>query len=207
MPKKKTTKKKEVPAVEVVAGEELIANQAVVVKDEVATAAVEKTEELSPTVDNPVDNPETVTIAKKDFETMMETLEKQSKDIDLLMKASDKSRLQKAKGDDPEVLIHQATLKTWDDTGNIIIAWKLITNKCEVVMGKWIEDQSVVIVFEDGKTKTVSLLEFYRRTLIKVTGDIVSTTTELDENENKINLITLELESGKKITVNSSFLN
>tara|TARA_R110000868_G_C10825555_1_gene758952 strand:- start:610 stop:1173 length:564 start_codon:yes stop_codon:yes gene_type:complete len=152
-------------------------------------------------------DPETVTMSKADFAALMGRIEKRDKDIELLYKAADKNRIQKAKGTEEEVLITTAKLSTWDDTGKIIVAWKMLSNRCEVVMGKWVEDQTVAIVFENGETDEVSYLEFVRRTLIKVTGDIVGRTTETDASGNTVNLVKLELSDGKKVEVNSSFVN
>lgn len=180
----------------------------------------EVSSEIKPTIENETNPTETITTEKKvetkkedvvevnraDFNKMMEQLEKQAKDIGLLYQVADKSRLARAQ-DQGENLVKQAKVSTWDDTGKFIIGWKLITNKCEVVMGRWMEEQTVTIVFEDGETLTVPLIEFYRKTLHKISADIIARTEQYDEKNNKINMFKLQFPTGKILLINSAFIN
>jgi len=150
---------------------------------------------------------DTVEIKRTDFDKMMKQLETQSKDISLLMKTADKGRIAKELNKVGENLIKQCNVRTWDDTGKIIIGWKLITNRCEVIQGSWSEDQTCSIIFEDGEILTVPLLEFYRKTLIKIPVDIVARTEELDDKNNKITIFKLQFPSGKILLLNSVFIN
>jgi len=150
---------------------------------------------------------DTVEIKRTDFDKMMKQLETQSKDISLLMKTADKGRIAKELNKAGENLIKQCNVRTWDDTGKIIIGWKLITNRCEVIQGSWSEDQTCSIIFEDGEILTVPLLEFYRKTLIKIPVDIVARTEELDDKNNKITIFKLQFPSGKILLLNSVFIN
>lgn len=150
---------------------------------------------------------DTVEIKRTDFDKMMKQLETQSKDISLLMKTADKGRIAKELNKAGENLIKQCNVRTWDDTGKIIIGWKLITNRCEVIQGNWSEDQTCSIIFEDGEILTVPLLEFYRKTLIKIPVDIVARTEELDDKNNKITIFKLQFPSGKILLLNSVFIN
>lgn len=150
---------------------------------------------------------ETVEIKRSDFDRMMKQLEKQSKDIELLYKTADKSKMAKELNKEGENLIKQCKVSTWDDTGRFIIGWKLITNRCEVVMGRWIEEQTVSFVLEGGDVMTVPLLEFYRKTIKKVDADIISRTDEYDEKNNKVIIFKLQFPTGKVLLLNSSFVN
>jgi len=151
---------------------------------------------------------DTVEIPRKDFDSMMARMDKQSKDIELLYKAADKSRLAKAGSEGGEVLIKQVKISKWDNTKSLVIGWKLVTNRCEVVMGKWVEDQSVIVVFDDGsKPITVSLLEFYRRILNKEVADIVGRSEDTDSEGNVVHLLKLELSNGKKLEIQPQFVN
>jgi predicted RNase H-like nuclease (RuvC/YqgF family) len=173
-------------------------------------AAKLKKEELISSPNTPEDElpkEDTIEIKRTDFDNMMKQLERQSKDIDLLYKAADKSKIAKELGKEGENLIKQAKVSTWDDTGKFIVGWKLITNKCEVIMGKWIEEQTVVINFEDGETLIVPLLEFYRKTLKKVNGDIISRVDQYDENNEKIIMFKLQFPNGKVLLLNSVYVN
>jgi len=148
-----------------------------------------------------------VEIKREDLNNLISKLDKLSKDQELLFKAADKNRLAKAQDLEGENLIKQCKISTWADTGKLIIGWKLITNKVEIVMGRWMEDQSVVIVLDGGETMTVPLLEFYRNILIKEEADIIARTEKVDDNKKKAIFFTLQLNSGRELEINSVFIN
>jgi hypothetical protein len=153
----------------------------------------------------PVDSkqPEpTIELKKSDYERLMAQLERNAKDIDLLYKASDKHRMAKAMNSNGEVLVKTVNVWTWGDTGKIVLATKLITNKCEVVLGRWIEDQTMNVILEDGEVLTVPYLEFSRNILKKIPSEILSTTTGKDGVIFKV-----QLPTGKVLEINSSFVN
>lgn len=151
---------------------------------------------------------EFVQIKRSDFDRMMGQMEKQSKDIELLYKTADKSRLAKEMDKDGENLVKQAKVSVWEDTNDFIVGWKLITNKCEVIMGKWIEEQTVNVTFDNGKTMTVPLLEFYRRTLKKVPADIISRSEDINEVTKKKSIVfKLQFDNGKTLLIDSTFVN
>jgi hypothetical protein len=148
-----------------------------------------------------------VEIKREDFEKMLKQMEKQSKDIDLLYKTADKGRMAKELNKEGENLIKKVKVRTWDDTGKLIIGWKLITNRCEIVMGRWTEDQTTTMIFEDGEVLTVPLLEFYRKTLKKEEAEIISKTDQFDENRNKVIIYKLQFPNGKTLSLNEAFVN
>lgn len=151
---------------------------------------------------------ETVVVKKSDLDKMFAQMEKQSKDIDLLYKAADKTRLatEMNKGG-VENLIKQVKVLTWDDTGKFVVGWKLNSNRCEVVMGRWVEEQVASVVLEDGEVITVPLLEFYRKTLIKKPADLIAKTDEFDANNKKITILKVQFPNGKTLLINETFVN
>jgi len=148
-----------------------------------------------------------VEINREDLAKLLKTVETQSKDIDLLYLAADKNRLAKVQDLKGENLVKTCKISTWMDTGKLIVGWKLIKNISQVVMGRTIEDQQVTVVFEDGTTETTTLLEFYRNTISKVEADIISRNEESDAKGKKTIFFNLELEDGKKLLINSAFIN
>jgi hypothetical protein len=150
---------------------------------------------------------ETVTVKKADFDRIMATLDKQAKDISLLYKAADKNRISSEINKEGVNLIKQVRVWTWADTGKNIIGWKMNTNRCEVVMGKWVEEQNVSTVLEDGEVITTSYLEFVRNTLKKISADLLSRTEEYDEQNNKITMFKVQFPNGKQLVINSTFVN
>lgn len=151
---------------------------------------------------------DTVEIKKSDYDRLMEQLERNAKDIELLYKASDKHRMAKAIGQGGEILVHTVKLWTWDNTGKIVVGTNLVSNRCEVVQGRWIEDQSMAVVLEDGEVLTVPYLEFSRKTLNKLIGEIISTKKQLDNATKKeVVILEVQLPNGKKLEINQAFVN
>jgi len=150
---------------------------------------------------------EVVEVKKSDYDKLMKQLERNASDIELLYKASDKSRMAKAMGNGGEILIKQVKLWNWDNTGKIVIGTKLISNRSEVVLGKWVEDQSIVVVLEDGENFTVPYLEFVRKILNKLVADVISTTKTEDEKGVSVTILKVQLQNGKTLEINSSFVN
>jgi hypothetical protein len=148
-----------------------------------------------------------VQIPRADFDSLMDRMEKQTKDIDLLYKSADKSRLAKAKINSGEELVSQVRVSTWDDTGKIIISSKMVVNRSEIINGRHVEQQDCVLVLEGGETVEVSYLESIRRSKIQITGDIIGRTTKTDSLGNEFEIFELQLENGKKISINSEFIN
>jgi len=158
---------------------------------------VEKKETVAPKKED------TIEIKRSDFDKLMKTLEKQSKDIDLLYKTADKSRMAKELNKEGENLIKQSSVSTWGNTGRLIVGWSdLITNRCEIVMGKWYEDQTLNVIFEDGEVLTVPYLEFARSRTIKLPADVIGRIEEDGELKYK-----LQFPSGKILIINTKFLN
>jgi len=150
---------------------------------------------------------EFVQVKKEDLTRLFDTIEKQSKDIDLLYKASDKVRLSKAQSEGGEMLIHTAKVSKWDDTEKYVIGWKLTKNRCDIVNGRMIEEQQTQVVLDDGEVLEVPLLEFYRKIIRKDSGEIISTNKKIDANGSSVNLLTIQFKDGKKIEINSNFIN
>lgn len=150
---------------------------------------------------------QTVEIKKSDYDKLMAQLERNAKDISLLYAASDKHRMAKAMNQGGEILVHTVKVWTWDNTGKIVVGTNLLTNRCEVVQGKWIEDQSMAVVLEDGTTLTVPYLEFSRKTLNKIVGEIISTTKEYDANQKESIILKVQLPNGKTLQINQAFVN
>lgn len=150
---------------------------------------------------------ETVEISKKDLAELFNRLDSQAKDIDMLYKASDKNRLARAQGEGGEVLIKKVRVWTWDNTDKIVVGTSLVTNRSEVILGKWVEDQNIVVVFEDGTTETVPYLQFIRKTLNKIPAEITATSKSLDNNRKEVVIHTVMLPNGKELKINSSFVN
>lgn len=146
-----------------------------------------------------------VKIKKSDFDRLIKSVETLSKDRDTLFSVADKSRLARAQAMSGEALIHTAKVSMFD--GKYIIGWKLTKNISEIMpqTGRWVEDQQTVLVFEDGETLEMPLIDFYRK-ITKVSGDIVSQ-TEQNSGGIKSTIFTLEFKDGKQLSIDNKFVN
>lgn len=153
---------------------------------------------------------EYVQVKAEDMKSLLSRLKKQDKDIELLYKASDKNRLSRAMGENEESLVKQVKVSIWQDNGSHVIAWKLIKNTCEIINGRWVEDQTVQVIFEEGEPVTVSLLEFYRKILQKHLADIIERTQKTEKVNGRsetYELLTVQFEDGKQLKINSKYVN
>jgi len=147
-----------------------------------------------------------VQVKKEDLEKLLQRVESQAKDIDLLYKASDKSRLSKAMGPE-EHLIKSAKVAKWPDNDKYVIGWRLSKNTCEIINGRWVEDQQTTVVFDDGENVTVPLLEFYRKMINKDSGDIIARTNKLDEKGVAVEILTIQFPNGRELSIGSQYIN
>lgn len=167
----------------------------------------DKSEDIEVTITKKEKEEEMVQVKQKDLNAILERLETSQKNIDLLMKASDKERLARAQSKDGKALIPSVKIAKWDDTDNLVIGWKAITNKAEIVNGRYIEDLTTMIFFEEAEPITVPTLEFYRKTIRKEPADIIGREQKIDEKGNKIELFKIRFDNGKELIINSSFVN
>ena len=152
---------------------------------------------------------EYVSVKKEDLAALINRADKQAKDIELLYQASDKNRLAKAQAKGgTDVLIHTAKIARWDGGAQYVLAWKLDKNLCELINGKWIEDQQATVIFNEGESITVPLLEFYRKTIQKDSGEIIGRERKFDkQNNSEFEVLKIEFPSGQVIEINSKFVN
>lgn len=158
----------------------------------------------------PADKDGYVKVKSEDLQSIFTRLDKQSKDLDLLYRASDKNRLSRAMGENEESLVKQVKISIWQDTGVYVIGWKMTKNQSEIIAGRWVEDQQVQVVFEEGEPITVSLLEFYRKILQKDLAEILERTQKSEKVNGRVEtyeMLSVQFEDGKKLIINSRYVN
>jgi hypothetical protein len=152
--------------------------------------------------------PKKVEINESDLSVLIKKIEDQGKAINLLTEAADKTRLAKAmsKGGS-EPLIKTVKVRKYDPEGKLVIGWKLTSNQCEIINGRWVEDQRSLIMFEDGETKEVPLLDFYRKMSHEI-AEIVSRVSETGSDGVIKEYLNIRLqESGKSFKIGVEFIN
>jgi len=151
-------------------------------------------------------NKDIVEVSKKDlkdFLARLDTLESENKkllkvaDVSRLHNLSEKERASKA-------LIRVVALSRLGEDGPFIIAWKMTKNESRVDGNRMIEDQRMEVFFEDGKSKELSLKDFYRNVSKKTKAEIVKRAT--DEKSGK-EILTVEMKDGKRLDISIEYVN
>lgn len=175
-------------------------------KDEVKKESVEDT--LNGTIPPGEKPEETIQVKKSDFDMLMKTVETLSKDRDILFKAADKNRLARVNDSESQNLVKKVKISKWKNNGMYIIGWKLTSNVSEILPGsnRWVEDQRTMLVFEDGSTIEVPLIEFYRSTIAKDVADIIASTQKFIDGQNIVEY-TVEFPNGRKLLIDNRFVN
>lgn len=150
---------------------------------------------------------ETVQVKKSDLDAIFKKIEDLSKGQKDLFSVADKSRLARLAEREGGVLIRQVKISRWPTNNQYIVGWKLTKNMSEILpnTNRWIEDQATTLVFEDGTTQEIPLIDFYRSP-IKDTADIVATSNN-SENGVSYTILTVEFPNGKRLIIDNKFVN
>ena len=147
---------------------------------------------------------EMVEVSKVDMNAVLQKLEDNKKDIAMLLDAADKGRIAKYNamhgGDKP--LIRKVKVSRWGKNGEIITSWKMLINESYVDSKGYHEKQIVEIKLENGESKQVDLVDFYRTVSKETSGEIIGS-----KNEGGKEYAIIELEDGKKIELELRVLN
>ncbi len=143
---------------------------------------------------------------------LIKRVETLSKDQNTLFQAADKQRLAKVYEGAGQSLVKQVKVSYFSDIDKYIVGWKMVKNSSEIMphTGKWVEDQRVIVIFDDGEmSEEMQLVDFYRKVnLNKKKADIISQTQKFDEKtKSSINILEVEFENGKKLLIDSRFIN
>ncbi len=149
---------------------------------------------------------EKMEIDRADFDRLISTIADQNKKISLLFDVADKGRLAKAQANsNGEPLIKTVKVSVWPDNKKFIVAWKLTRNISEIVNGRWIEDQKTLLVFSDGNSEEVSLLDFYRKPTKQKAEILSRSTTEKDGQS--VQILKLKFTDGQELEIDANYIN
>ncbi len=130
-------------------------------------------------------------------------IEKQQKDIELLKSVADKKALAAYYSRNRQALPTIVNLREMD--GKIVVGWKTIKDEVykDTATNRWIEIQTVQVLFEDGTAKEVPFTDFNRLyTLIPCARKGVIT-----NDDGQIALRLVRQDSGKEYTVGAQYVN
>lgn len=90
--------------------------------------------------------------------------------------------------------------------GNVIIGWKTIVDEVSTdpATGRWYENQQVEVLFEDGSTRQMHLLEF-NRAFGYIKANVIS--TMVDQSTQSTALKVKRIDNGKEYDISITFIN
>ena len=144
--------------------------------------------------------PETMVVKRDALDKLLERVDAIEKENKMLREISDKGRLAQwetnNKGDVPKIY----RLSTY--MGKVITSWEMKQNRIwKNPKGEWQELQEIEIHTEDGQSIAVPYIEFVTNTQ-KVEASLISI-----ETKGQKTYLTLDMGGGKKITLESTFIN
>jgi hypothetical protein len=156
----------------------------------------------------PKDPEETLVVPRKDLEGFMKRLNDLEETNRRLIAVADKGRLanerERAEKADGAPLIHTVRLTQLERNGQLVVAWKMTDNDSFVDGNRMVEKQNIQVVFKDGTTTNMRLVDFYRKQLKLVVAEIISRL--VNEKTKKTELI-VELKDGERVTIPLAFVN
>lgn len=170
--------------------------------------AKEKKKQDSPLEEKEQDSSQkdVVSIKKADLDKVFDRMERQQKEIDMLVKSADKARLAKVRAEEQggEALISRARIWRFGPDNKVVVGKKMTSNIAEVINGKYVEDQRVIVIYEDGKTEETSLINFERNVDRNEKGEIIS--RESNKNSDEV-MLTIQLEDGHQVKISDKYIN
>ena len=145
---------------------------------------------------------ETIVVNKEALDTLIAKVDKQAEEIKKLTSISDKGRLAHWDSQHKDSIPKQYYLNAID--GKIVLSWTLVKNKVWKEggeNGRWREDQTMEVSFEDETKKLMPYVEF--------TADLQKVPASLVESRQVGQKFYLKVrtEAGKEIKIDSLFIN
>ena len=154
---------------------------------------------------------EKVSVTRKFLEDIQRTLEAQQADIGFLKSVADKKSValyhQRNKGRIPtEMKIRTMDILEEDDkvTTKVIVGWRTLENEAWLDERKEKVVQTVLLMYQDGTTQKMSLVDFNRR-FKHVNCTKVGTIT--DEKTGMLAFKLIRKDTGEEVTIGATFVN
>lgn len=151
---------------------------------------------------------ETVIVSKKDLEGFLKRLEGLEQDNKRLIAVADKGRManqrEKEFTADGSPLIHTVRLSRLSDGGPIVVAWKMLDNQSYVDGNRAVELQTMQVVFQDGTSDKMRLVDFYRAQNKQTVAEIIR---RYINHETRVEELEVELRDGERLIIPLAFVN
>lgn len=146
-----------------------------------------------------------VTVSKDQLAMFMNKLSKLEKDNEMLKQVADKTRMATYAAQNKEKMPVIVRLRSFE--GKVVVGWRTMKNECyKNAQGKWVEDQTVILMFEDGtSTKEIPLLYWIKNYQSHIEAKVISTTQEQDTGETIYKIVRLDNE--EEYTIAAKYLN
>ena len=142
----------------------------------------------------------------KVLDRMKELEDKNQELSDKLEATADVGRMQRYEDKNKGKILPRAKITVYN--GKIVTSWdNMPENKVENVAGKWITRQTVRYNLEDGTKKDLLFEETINVPRKDVHIEAEKITNDLDPDGNKIVLLDVITEEGKKLTIDRRFIN
>ena len=175
-------------------------------KDTTAGPAISTVKVPTP---EPVDD-DKIVVSKKDLEGFLKRLDDVEADNKRLIAVADKGRLanerEKSIAADGAPLIRTVKLTRLGrgPTFQIVVAWKLTDNESYVDGNRMVEKQNIQVVYKDGTSENIRLIDFYRRQNKETIAEIIKRSVNERTGETEVDV---ELKDGERITLPIKFVN
>jgi len=180
---------------------------------ETPTGTLEGTNEESKisTVDTGIQEEGKVSVSREFLKDIQETILKQQKDIGFLKSVADKKSValyhQRNKGEIPTTMrIRTMDVRDEKDvvTTKVIIGWRTLEDDVWQDGNRWKEKQTVELLYQDGTSQKMSLVEFNRRfkhVICTKAGTIT------DDKTGMMAFKLVRQDTGEEITIGATFIN
>lgn len=134
----------------------------VIKEEEKGVPNEEPSESPKPSNEEGTEEDQYVKIKVDELENLKKQMEKLSKEQKMLLSVADKKNLSLYYQRNKDDLPTEIKLRVID--GKVVIGWRTVENDVwQTSEGKWIEKQSVEVLYEDGSTERMPLIDFNRR--------------------------------------------
>jgi hypothetical protein len=168
----------------------------------------DKKENKEQSVETKGDNNETIVVSRKDLQAFLDRLESLEVENKKLFAVADKGRLyseeERLAKQLGAPLVHTVKLTRLSPNGPIVIAWKLTDNDSYVEGNRMVEKQNMQVFYEDGKTETIRLIDFFRKQNKQLLAEIIKRSRNEETGEIEL---TVRLKDGKTLEIPVTYVN
>ncbi|MCX6741204.1 MAG: hypothetical protein NTY61_02285 [Candidatus Parcubacteria bacterium] len=147
-----------------------------------------------------------ISISQKDLDYLRESIQELRKDRDMLLTVADKKQMSSYYQRNKDKIPTKVYIRTFNR--KVVLGWrntKDIVEPDPTVPNRWIEDQRVELLFEDGTSSGEIFFSQFSRGYKQVEAEVRSRI--VDEVSGNLALKVVRLDTGKEYTISATFIN